>query len=179
MLAYKMTTKRSLHTTQVFKLRKAIEHLYYFSLMTGTPNYASNEKIWLSWVKMGFDTSLREGPPGINPDSRIRIETQVEPRYTTIVGDAPDAKALASVQTILARLEATKATFQGKDDAARLGVFLADREIGQELLNPLVAVLANQKALRPDESKRLVQAAQDAVVYLTDNDVTSFSTSTV
>jgi hypothetical protein len=174
-LTITLTTKRSLDSEQVFRGRKAVEHLYYFAAITGTPNYANDEAIWIAWSKMGFDTSLVEGPRGLPRAEGIRVQTQPEPRYTEYRAQASNAGALKTVATIVNRLEATKASFQGKDDAARLGVFLEDRELNQALLNPVVAALSRQKTLRADESKRLVKAAQDCLVWLTDNDVTSLS----
>ena len=105
----------------------------------------------------------------------IRVENLPEPRYTEYRAEAYNAGALKAMGTMVNRLEATKKSFQGKDDAARLCVFLADREMNQALLNPVVAALSRQKTLRADESKRLAQAAQDCLVWLTYNDVTIFS----
>ena len=172
-LAFKLITKRSMNTEQCFRARKAIEHLYYLTTVTGTPRYANDEAIWIGWVKMGFDTSLREGPRGVARTERIRVETQVEPRYVEIRAEASNTDALKVVGAILDRLEATKESFQGKDDTGRRGILLADPQLGEILLNPVVAALGRQKTLRPDESQRILQAAQDCLVWLTDNDITS------
>jgi len=189
-LSFKFDTKRCLHTTQVFKLKKGVEHLYYFSLLTGTEQYrtqiaggirvgrtvASVERLWLSWVKMGFDTSLVEGPPEVARADWVRTETSPQARHTEIRAEAFNDDALRNVEKILKRAEAVRSQVEGKTPGERKTALAGDPEFQALLLNPLGSVL-EQISLREDESARLVEAAQDCLVWVTDHDIVGFSSS--
>jgi len=173
-LVLTLKTKRSLNTEQCFRARKAIEHLYYLVTVAGTPKYAEDEDIWIGWVKMGFDTSLREGPRGIPRTEKVRLETQVEPRFIGFRVDASNEGSLKVIGRVVERLEAIKESYQGKTDSERLDILSADENLAQMVLDPLVHVLGRHKNLRSEESQRIIRAAQDALVWLTDDDIISF-----
>ena len=173
-LVLTLKSKRSLNTEQCFRARKAIEHLYYLATVAGTPKYAEDEDIWIGWVKLGFDTSLREGPRGVPRLERVRLETQVEPRYIEFRADATNERSLKVIEEVFERLEAIKGSFQGKNDSERLEILSADENLAQMVLDPLVRVLGAHKNLRSEESQRIIRAGQDSLVWLTDNDIISF-----
>lgn len=168
-------TKRNLHTAQIFTLRKAIDNFYYFALILGTPSYAQSESTWLSWVRIGFDTALVERPPAISRADRMRMETQPEPRDVEIRTESANQAPLAVVEKLLQRIDSIRSSFEGKTGLERLQTLSADQEIDQMLLSPLNSAL-KQHNLRDDEVQRLVGAAQDSLVWATDNDIIGIST---
>ena len=197
-LEFRFDTKRCLHTTQVFKLKKAVEHLYYFSLLTGSPKYAINiaggewgvdrftsspsssqrvgrtissiERLWASWVKMGFSTSLVEGPPEVARTDRVRTETQPEARYTIIRAESSTVGAIKTIEQVLVGIDTLRSHFQNQDDSSRLQVLVGDSKVVQTLVDPVKSTLT-QISLRSFESERVVEALYDCLIWVTDNDI--------
>ena len=173
-LEFTFDTKRAFHTTQVFNIRKGVEHLFEFLLLTGSPTYANDQAAWISWLTIGFDTSLVDPPPGIARADRVRIETQPEARSIAIRAESSATDALKALEALLLRIDSVRSSFQGKDDGQRGAVLAADAEVGNMLMGPLKSAL-ERHSLRPDESARLTKAAQDSMAWVTDNDVTGMS----
>jgi hypothetical protein len=175
-LQFLFQTKRNLHTAQIFTLRKAIDNFYYFALILGSPAYLQDEGTWLSWLRIGFDSALVERPPAISREDRMRMETQPEPRQVAIRTESTNKAALDCVEKLVQRIEAIRGSYQGKTSQERLQGLVADPEIDQILLGPLNSALAQHK-LRTDEVQRLVGAAQDGLVWATDQDIIGSSVS--
>ena len=173
---FSFQTKRMLHTAQVFTLRKAIDNFYYFAVILGSPSYSQNEGTWLSWLSIGFDTALVERPPAISREDRMRMETQPEPRFVEIRTESTNKNALDCVEKLVQRVGALRDSYQGKNPQERLQVLVADPEIDQTLCSPLKAALA-QHSLRGDEVQKILGAAQDGLIWATDNDIIDVSVS--
>jgi hypothetical protein len=170
-------TKRALHSTQVFNTRKGVEHLFTFALLTGSPSYANDQAVWLSWLTIGFDTSLVDSPPGIAKTDRVRIETQPEARTIAIRAESSVVDALKALETLLVRVDSLRSSFQKQDGAQRAAVLVADAEVDRLLMAPLKSAL-QRHSFRPDETARLITTAQDSLAWVTDNDITGMSVAT-
>ncbi len=159
------------------KLPKALENLYYLRLVTGNPNYAKNQALWINWCKMGFSSAIREGPPDISRDDRVRVETEPGTRWVQLRMESPKADVLKAVTTLALRVDAIKESWKGKGEADRLKALMADKEITTALVNPVMTALKGV-ALRAEESDRVIKAAQEGVLWLTDVDFRGLETGT-
>lgn len=171
---FRINTSRTLDSTKLMKLPKAIENLYYMKLVTGTPAYAKNQALWINWHQMGFGTAVRQGPPDINRNDRCRVETEPAARWVQVRLEAPKADLIKHVESVVAKVEAARASWKGKEEAERLKALKADKDLAALVLNPVIAAL-KPLALRPEESDRIIRAAEEGLVWLTDIDFTGTS----
>jgi len=172
----KFDTKRNLHTAQIFTLRKALDNFYYFHLLLGESSYGSDENVWLSWLKIGFETSLVERPPGVPRDDRMRIETQPEPRWVVIRIESAKSNTLTAVKTLLQRVNTLRNTFQDKSEEDRATALLNDRDASSpgSLLKRLNERLGTF-SLRPAEIQQLNETIRESTLWITDNDILDIS----
>lgn len=166
---FRVNTSRTLDSTKLMKLPKAIENLYYAKLVTGTPVYAKSQALWINWHQMGFGTAIRQGPPDINRDDRCLVETEPAARWVQVRLESPKADLVKHVEAVVTKVETLRVALKGKDEADRLKALMADNDIAALVVNPVIAAL-KPLALRAEESDRIIRAAQEGVLWLTDDD---------
>lgn len=166
------TTSRTLHSTQLMKIPTALERAYYALLLSVSENYKGNDAIWLSWIQMGFSTAIREAPPGLLREDRIRIETEPWDRWVKLRAESEKPHYLRSLESFVLRLDSLRPSYQGKDEGARRDILLADNEINQILCQPVNSRIQELSSLRPQEVNLLTTAVNDPLIWLTDDDIT-------
>jgi hypothetical protein len=167
---FQVNTTRTLDSTKLMKQPKALENLYYMKLMTTTPAYAKNGTLWLNWYRMGFGTNIREGPPAINRNDRAFVDTEPGRRWVRLRLRSERPELNKAVEALALRAgTALMPQWKGKDEAGRLKILTEDKEIQTNLLNPVIAALKPFN-LRAEEADRIIRAAQEGVLWLTDND---------
>lgn len=172
----KFDTKRNLHTAQIFTLRKALDNFYYFHLLLDESSYGLDENVWLSWLKIGFETSLVERPPGVPRTDRMRIETQPEPRWVLIRMESSKGNALEAVKALLQRVNTLRSAFQDKSKEDRATRLFDDRDPASpgsllDLLNERLGTFS----LRPAEIQQLNETVHESTLWITDNDILNIS----
>src|SRR5581483_11985870 len=68
-------TERMTNSTELKRLRRSLDTLYYALLFTESDTYARQSDVWRSWARMGFATGVQEAPPRAELTDRLRLDT--------------------------------------------------------------------------------------------------------
>jgi hypothetical protein len=167
------TTRRMPHTTQLWRMHRAIEDVYYLTLFSNASAYVDEPAVWQSWLGMGFSVGLREPPPGARSGDRVRTSVRSDGKTLTVTAAGGDAAALDRSASILRRVEELRSSANGHDDA-RVDAVLRDEFLAAELLTPLREAMG-RAALAPERADPFVDLVRRDLESLLYPDITTMA----
>ena len=156
-------TERMPNSTELKRLLRALDCLYYAHLFTKQKPYNEDPHVWRAWVEFGFGTGLQQGPPVANGQDRISIRTYSDGKELSFTLAEGDRQSLEGLLDVLRDVEQLRHDLAGPN---------ADR--AQQLLERSAAVSALNEALTaalveadPADRARIEEAVRTALAALT------------
>jgi hypothetical protein len=158
-------TQRMPHSTELKRLLRAVDCLYYALLFSGSEEYAGQDEVWRSWVKLGFGTGLQEGPPGAREDDRIRINTFSEGKQLTFTVSAGDPSTLHRWSELLREIDRIRPELAGLETDERVEKLLTQSTIDSELTGPVSGAIKSCSAEEVERIELATRTAMRALSY--------------
>jgi hypothetical protein len=158
-------TERMPHSTELKRLLRAVDSLYYALLFAGEERYAGQAEVWHSWVKLGFATGLQEGPPGASEADRIRINTFSNSKELTFTVFAGSPSTVKRWIGLLNEIDEVRPELGGLEREKRVELLLADDVVRSQLADPVSAATASGPAEDAEHIDRAIRTALGALSY--------------
>ena len=151
------------NSTELKRLLRALDCLYYANLFAGQKPYSEDPGVWRAWVEFGFGTGLQQGPPLAAGPDRIRISTFSDGKELTFTVAEGSPAALEGVLKVLRDVERIRPELAGPatDRVQRL------LERSQATIALTEAVSAAHADVDPVDRARIEEAIRTALIALT------------
>ena len=137
-------------SSQLLRLSKATEQLYYTLLYTGKPAYKNKGEAWRKWHAIGFHMAVKSPPPATADSDKIKVSLRSDGKAQEITVENGDRAVVAKLETLIRDLDTARKGLAGKDDASKAETMLANQAIAEQVVKPLMDALKSN-ALRDDE----------------------------
>ena len=166
-------TKRMLYGTQLQRLYRGIEHLYYMLLFSKGPGYAGKVEPWISWAEIGLGYTIRSAPPGARESDRmlVTVWNPTHSRQVNITASSSNEETTKELVELLNNVEKIRKSQSATTEDGRLEAVLKDPAISNMLVAPVERALA-LPGLRRTEVEAFRRTPGRAVLALTDTDIT-------
>lgn len=156
-------TARMPNSTELKRLLRALDCLYYAHLFTGQKPYNEDPDVWRAWVGFGFGTGLQQGPPVAAGPDRIRISTFSDGKELTFTVAGGDRQSLEGLLDVLREVEQVRPDLAGPG-TDRVQQLLERSPTTCALTEALTAALVEAD---PADRARIEEAVRTALVALT------------
>jgi hypothetical protein len=157
-------TDRMPNSTELKRLLRALDCLYYASLFSGEEPYQRRPGVWRAWVDFGFGTGLQQGPPFADDPDRIKLSTFSNGKELTFTVSGGHPNAFNHWMEILQEVEQIRPELADVPGGDRVAALLARGEAVSHLSVAIAAALANTD---PEDRSRVERAIRTALGALT------------
>ena len=169
-LSVSMDTKKVLFGTQMKRIQKGIEHLYYLLLFSTAPAYSKSADPWHLWYHQGTEQVVRVPPPGARQPDRYLDSLRYEARALHITALSSNKDTFAKLDTVLAEIDNLRLSLAGKPDADKLKDLLSSKRIAETLVAPVTEVI-KRNGLPVEQGDTFLELMNKALLFLSDSDV--------
>lgn len=125
---------------QFFLSTNAVKNLYYFLLFATDPRYYTKTATWISWLRMGFDHTIREQPRAATRGDRLNMTVRSNLRCIEISASSENGAILATEAGLLCHLGRIGST-QFRDRNECVEILSRDPKINRELISKIPSAL--------------------------------------
>jgi hypothetical protein len=152
------------HSTELKRLLRALDCLYYALLFSGQEPYEGHPEVWRGWVEFGFGTGLQQGPPVAEDPDRIRISTFSDGKQLTFTVSEGNPRTLQRWTELLHEVERIRPGVAGMPSERRVDALLERGQATSALNDAVTAALAGSDA---EDRARVESAIRTALGALT------------
>jgi hypothetical protein len=163
-IAVTFESERMTNSTELKRLLRALDTLYYAMLFSGEPEYEQRPEVWHGWVRLGFATGLQEGPSGAEPADRIRVHTFSNSKELTFTVHDGRVATLERWVRVLKEIDRVRLATAEPDGGQRARQLRLNDLVRREVVEPVAAAT---KACATEDAERIERAVDTALATLT------------
>jgi hypothetical protein len=157
-------TDRMTNSTELKRLRRSLDTLYYALLFTESDTYQGRNDVWQTWARMGFATGVQEAPPGAERTDRLRLETFSDGKTLTFTVHPGNEVVVNGLVEVLREVELVRSDLASMSSDERAATLVANDVVNKRLVTPVLEATAE---LAQDDVAALQGALRTAMAALT------------
>jgi hypothetical protein len=135
-------TERMTNSTELRRLRRSLEWVYYATLFTTHDQYRSRTDVWLNWAQMGFGTGVQVGPPDAEREHRVHVVTDSRGKQLSFLATLEANDAADTWLSVLRQIEDIRPSVAERGDDERATALHDDDIIAKLLARPVASATA-------------------------------------
>jgi hypothetical protein len=165
-------SSRMPHTSQLWRVHRGIEELYYALLFARSGRYPDAHGAWRTWSEMGSSVGLREAPPAARREDRPVMSLRSDGKTVTVTASGGDPATVEQLARVVRRIAELRPGISGATEVERAEQLLADDELAADFRTP-VAESMRAAALPAEDAERLGAMIRRDLAALVYPDITA------